>query len=156
MTNIPHLFSGCRYVCRMNVVSSSVRKAILCAIDFSESTGQTIDWAVTMAQQLDAHLTILYTYRLIQSKGGEIVHLKKNIEEEARQKFQFIEKSHLAQKGISYDFKIEIGFVSDRIEDHARRNTLIFLVIDKNLKTNNNETLEELLEHIDVPMLLVP
>lgn len=140
----------------MNIVPSAVRKTILCTIDFSQSTGQTIDWAITIAQQMRAHLSILYTYRLIQSRGGEIVHLKKSIEEEAKQKFLFIEKSHLSNKGISYDFKIEVGFISDRIESHAKRNTLDFLVIDKSVKANNNETLEELLEHIHVPMLLVP
>lgn len=78
------------------------------------------------------------------------------MEDEARQKFTFIEKNHLAGQGISYDFKIEVGFVSDRIEDHAKRNTLNFLVLDKNIKIDNNETLEELLEHIHVPMLLIP
>lgn len=140
----------------MNTALSSVHKTIVCTIDFSESTGQTIDWAVTMAQQLRAHLTILYTYRLIQSRGGEIVHLKKNIEEEAKKKFLVLEKNHLTGRGISYDFKIEVGFISDRIESLAKRNTLDFLVLDKSVKTNNNETVEELLEHIHVPMLLVP
>lgn len=156
MIKVPVFVLASRYVCAMNIAPSSVQKTILCTIDFSKSTGQTIDWAVTMAQQLRAHLTILYTYRLIQSRGGEIVHLKKSIEEEANQKFQFIEKSHLKGKGISYDFRVEVGFVSDRIESHSKRNTLDFLIIDKSVKNNNNETLEELLEHINVPMLLIP
>jgi nucleotide-binding universal stress UspA family protein len=140
----------------VNIPPAPLTKTILCTIDFSKSTEHSIKWGVTIAQQLNAHLTILYNYRLIQSSGGEIFHLKKNIEEEAMQKFSHIEKNYLAETGIGYDFRIEVGFVSDRIEDHAKRNTFNFLVLDKNVNTNSNETLEELLEHIHVPMLVVP
>ncbi len=82
--------------------------------------------------------------------------LKRNKEEAARKNFAELEKQYLLDKGISYDFQIEIGFVSDRIEDHARNNNLDFVVLDKKLNIQGHETLEELIEHIHVPMLLVP
>lgn len=131
-------------------------KTILCTIDMSQSSRQAVQWAMKMAQQLRAHLTILYTYRLIQSRGGEVIQLKKQMEAEAQQQFALIEAELLINSGISYDFRTEIGFVSDRIEDHARKNNLNFLVMDKTLTTNSKETIEELMENVRVPMLLVP
>lgn len=144
------------YVCYVNVTPESSLKTILCTIDFSQSTQHSLEWAVSMARQLRAHLSILYTYRLIQLRNGEIVHLKKGIEQEARQKFEALEKQYLSGEGISYDFKIEVGFVSDRIEDRAKKNSLDFVVMDKSMRTNSNESFEELMEHIHVPMLVVP
>lgn len=130
---------------------------ILCVIDMSKSSKETIRWGVTMAQHLKAQLTILYTYRLIPTKTGEIVQLKKKIEENALQKFKTFEKELLIDKDISYEFRTEIGFVSDRIEDHVKKNGLNFLVINKNININiNKETLDNPLEHIQVPMLLIP
>lgn len=109
-----------------------------------------------MALQLQAHLNILYTYRFNQSWPGEVTTMKKVIEQEAREKFRQLEQDCLLNRGITYDFSIEIGFVSDRIENHARKNPLAFLVMDRPVKTNNQETFEELMEHIQVPMLVVP
>lgn len=109
-----------------------------------------------MARHMRAHLSVLHTYRLIQPRSGEIVEQKKSIELEARKKFELLEKEYLIGQGISYDFKIEVGFVSDRIEDRAKKNSLDFVIMDKTMKANNNETLEELIQHIHVPMLLVP
>lgn len=109
-----------------------------------------------MARHMRAHLSILYTYRLIQPRSGEVVMMKKVIEQEARDKFQKLEKELLVNQGITYDFKTEVGFVSDRIEDHAKKNPLDFVVMDKTMKSNSNESLDELMEHIHVPMLLVP
>lgn len=109
-----------------------------------------------MARQLRAHLSILYTYRLIQSSSGEIVHFKKNIEHEARQKFEILEKEYLLSNGISYDFKVEVGFVSDRIEDRVRKDSPDFVILDKTLRANSNESFEELMENIHVPLLIVP
>ena len=131
-------------------------KTILCTVDFSPSTRQSPAWGVSMAKQMRAHLSVLHAYRLIQTRSGEIVEQKKILEREAYKKFEMLEKECLSGQGISYDFKIEVGFVSDRIEDRAKKNLLDFIVMDKNLKTNSNESFEELMEHIHVPILVIP
>lgn len=145
-----------RYVCRVKATTESTVKTILCTVDFSESTRHTLEWAVSLARHMRAHLSILYTYRLIQPRSGEILNIKKIIELEAKQKFEILDTEYLQRTGISYDFKVEVGFVSDRIEDRAKNNALDFLVMDKTIRSNSNESFEELLEHIHVPMLLVP
>lgn len=158
MIKIPFSKRQTRYV---SIVEANSRpqhmgKTILCTIDLSDSSKQAIEWAVTMAQQLKAHLTVLYTYRLIPNRPGEVLQLKKKIEDDAHARFKLVEKEHLTGKGISYDFRTEVGFVSDRIEDHAKHNNLNFVVMDKNMGANSKETFEELMEHVHVPMLLVP
>ncbi|HET9053547.1 MAG TPA: universal stress protein [Cyclobacteriaceae bacterium] len=140
----------------MNITAKSSQKIILCTIDFSPSTRHSLEWAVSIARQLSAHLSILYAYRLIQPRTGEIIHLKKDIEQEARQKFEALEKQYLSGEGISYDFKIEVGFVSDRIEDRVKKNTLDFVVINKTMHTSSQESFEELMDHVQVPVLVVP
>jgi nucleotide-binding universal stress UspA family protein len=135
---------------------NAMANTILCTINLPESSKEAVQWAVTMAQQLKVHLTILYTYRLIQSQAGEVVQLKKRIEEDAYKQFLDIEKELLIGRGISYDFRTEIGFIADRIEDHAKKNNLNFLVIDKNVSSRSKETFEELMEHIQVPTLVIP
>src|SRR6187551_480248 len=107
---------------------SSMGNSILCTIDLSESSKPAIRWAVTLAQQLKLPLTILYTYRLLQYRNGEILQLKRKMEDEAKQQFMEFEKELLMDRGISYNFKTEVGFVTDRIEDHAKKNSLSFLV----------------------------
>lgn len=128
---------------------------VLCAIDLSPSSKQALEWAVRMAQQLKVHLTVLYTYRLIQA-NGEAVRMKKELEEEAQKKFAILEKELLAGKGITYDFSTEVGFVSDRIEDHAKKHKLNFVVMDKKISMAGTESFQELMDHIQVPLLLVP
>src|SRR5689334_6019217 len=88
--------------------TQNMTNTILCTIDLSESSQHVVQWAVVMAQQLKTHLTILYTYRLIQPQSGEVILLKKNIEETAIQNFKVIESEQLIGKGISYDFRTEI------------------------------------------------
>ena len=135
---------------------NAVANSILCTIDLSESSKPAIRWAVTMAHQLKLHLTILYTYRLLQYRNGEVLQLKRTMEDEANKQFLILEKELLVGRGISYNFKTEVGFVTDRIEDHAKKNSLSFLVMNKNANESGKETIDDLMEHIHVPVLLVP
>ena len=133
-----------------------ISRTILCTIDFSDTSRQALAWAIGIAQELNMHLTILYTYRLIHAPGGNVVQLKKKLEEEALQKFAQLEKDMLLGRLLSYDFKTEVGFMADRIEDHTRQHTISFVVMDKNLGASNKELLDDLLEHIQAPLVIVP
>src|SRR6478609_2225616 len=135
---------------------NTLGNSILCTIDLSESSKPAIRWAVILAQQLKMPLTILYTYRLLQYRNGEVLQLKRKMEDEAKQQFMEFEKELLIDRGVTYNFKIEVGFVTDRIEDHARKNSLSFLVMNKNANESGKETIDDLMEHIHVPVLLVP
>jgi hypothetical protein len=129
---------------------------ILCTIDFSEDSKETLRWAAAMARSLKAHLTILYTYRLNKYGEGQALQMKKKIVEEANRKFALLEKEILTGQNISYDFISEVGFVYDRIEDHAKSKAVMFFVMDKNMISANQENYQEIVEHIQVPLVIVP
>jgi hypothetical protein len=53
-------------------------------------------------------------------------------------------------------FKIEIGFVDDRIEEHTKNNKISFLVMGKNMSIRNKESFDELVENLQAPLVIVP
>jgi len=42
------------------------------------------------------------------------------------------------------------------VQDYARRNNILFLVIGFNLATGNKEILEEVVKEIEAPLVVVP
>lgn len=129
---------------------------ILCTIDFSDSSADALKCSIGLAEKLNCHLSVLYTYRLVAKHNGEVAQMKIKIEEEALKNFAVLEKDLLKGKGIDYDFKIEVGFVDDRIEDHAKKNKISFLVIGKGIIIRNKETFDELLDQLKAPLVIVP
>jgi hypothetical protein len=142
--------------CGNKFFPDSMAKTILCTTNFSTSSRHAVQWAVNLARQLKAHVTILYTYRLIKSQNGEAVQLKKKIEEEAMQHFADLEQDVLEGQNISYDFRIEVGFMTDRVEHMLQKTPVNFLVMDKEMSAKNKESFEELVEHIKIPLVIVP
>lgn len=130
--------------------------SILCAIDFSESSLHALQWAADLSSRFNAHLTVLYPYRLMQTSKDDVLQLRKRNEEIALTKFGAIENEILNGKNISFDFKPEIGFVADRIEDHIRKNSILMLVIGKNMNAYSQENLEQMVEQLKVPVVVVP
>jgi hypothetical protein len=131
-------------------------KTILYTTNFSDSSNHALKWAVTLAKQLKAHITILYTYRLIKSQNGEVIQMKKKIEEKALRNFATLEHELLANQNISYDFRMEVGFMNDRVEHFTQKVPINFLVMDREMSTENRESFDKLVEHITVPLVIVP
>jgi hypothetical protein len=128
---------------------------ILCTTDFSIASRDALKWSIDLAQKLDCHLTVLHTFRLYKH-NGEAVLLKKEMEKNAMENFKSLENELLATSGIAYDFKTEIGFMADRVEDHAKKNVVNFLVIGKNMTVQNREAFDELVEQLHVPLVIIP
>jgi hypothetical protein len=128
---------------------------ILCTIDFSDSSSDTLRWAAMLAKQLKAHITILYTFRLIKMPFDEAIGFKKKMEAEAMDNFTRFEKEILKESGVSYEFKTEIGFAVHRIEDMIKKQTFDFLIMNKGIP-GNKEALDELILKIRIPLVLVP
>ena len=131
--------------------------SILCVIDFSESSKKVLQWAAENARTNQSHLTILYSYRLTPVRNGEsIVALKRKIEDEANQNFKILETDLLLDKHITYDFKTEVGFIADRVQEHSKNHPMNFLVIDKSIRTSNKESFDDLMENMQVPLVIIP
>lgn len=130
-------------------------QGILCATDFSEASRNVVMWSVRFAQSIQSHLTILYTFRIFKS-NGQAVEMKKKLFDDATRKFEVLEKELLASSGISYDFKIEIGFVGDRIEEHIKKNNVSFLVMGRDMSVDNRENFNELMDRLRKPLVIIP
>jgi len=128
---------------------------IVCTTDFSESSLGALKWSIEAAKRLGIHLTVLYTYRLIQ-QNSEAVSLNRKLAEEAIKNFAEVEREHLLGSGIQYEFKTEIGFVDDRIEEHLKSNKISFLVIGKGLSLRNKESFDALLNQLQIPLVIIP
>lgn len=137
-------------------MKTDLTKRIVCTIDFSESSKDALKWAVSLAIQHKTHLTVLYTYRLSNSRNGEVMDLRKKIEENAALNFSILEDEIIKGKGVSYDFKAEVGFVSSRIADYVRKEGVSFLVMGREMNSSNRESFDELAENIQVPFVIVP
>jgi hypothetical protein len=128
---------------------------VLCIIDFTASSKAAVKCAALFSKNLNRHLTILYTYRILK-QNGEATFQKKQSEEAASRNFISLENEVLAGRGVSYDFKMEIGFINNRAEDHIKKNSISLLVLDKGLASRNKESYEDLIEKLKIPYVIVP
>jgi len=135
---------------------NEMKKGILCAVDFSVSSKEALRWSIDLARKLNHHLTVLYTYRLLRPYNGEVVEMKKKIEDEAFKNFSALERELLIGQGVSYDFKTEIGFVADRAKDHFKKNGVDLLVIGKKMNTINKQSFDELIADLQMPLVIIP
>ncbi len=135
---------------------TDMNKGVLCTIDFSESSREALRTAVSLAQLLKSRLTVLYPYRLLNTHNGEATDLKKKIEEKALQHFSVLEAEILSGSGVPYEFKVEVGFISNRVRDYAKKNGVSFVVMGNKMNSSNNESFDELAEHIQMPLVIVP
>jgi hypothetical protein len=131
-------------------------KGIICTIDFSESSKDALRWSVSLAKLMKTHLTVLYTYRLFNSSNGEVLDLRRGIETNAIKKFSALEQEVLVGSGVPYEFKVEVGFVSNRVRHYTKKDEVSFVVMGNKMNAANKETFDELAESIQVPLVIVP
>jgi nucleotide-binding universal stress UspA family protein len=132
-----------------------MESSILCITDFSQSSNRALRWAIDIAEKNEGHITLLHAFRLLQS-NGKALQMKQKQEELALAAFSNLELSHLKGHTISYDFKTEVGFVIDRIEDHTRNNPIDLVVLSKNISEENKEIFDELIERTKIPLAIIP
>lgn len=135
---------------------SQALQKVLCTVDFSNPSIQALKWAVKFSRDIGCELAILYSYRLTGRMNEDIISSKKKMEQEALRHFTDFENEYLKNISLTYEFKVEIGFIADRIEDFAKNNTLSFIVMDKALCMRSRDTFDELLEQTNVPLIIIP
>lgn len=133
-----------------------MNNVILCMIDFSEASRDVLKYAVQSAKQVNGHIAVLYTYRFLAMQAEDPLETRKKIEEKARRQFALLEKEVLAGSGVPYDFKIEVGFVSNRVTEYTKTNGVNFLVMGNRMNASTRESFDELAEKVSVPLVIVP
>jgi len=138
-----------------------MKDSILCAIDFSESSVHALRWAAKLAAGSNADLTVLFSYRLIQTgKVNDILTFKRQTEEESKQRFNELEKKEFPLATTETKFITEIGFFSDNIEKFVRKNPLSLVVLSETLadsiRDHKGFSMLDFMKIIHVPLLIVP
>ncbi|MBX2963851.1 MAG: universal stress protein [Cyclobacteriaceae bacterium] len=135
-------------------------KAILCALDFSSTSGEALKEAMKLANSKQSRLTVLYAYRLLQPKGTSVAEYRKQEELKASLEFDLLLKNNGAEMSVPVEFIIEIGFLSDRIESHVNRNKVECLVLSEQLASTIKEQQGLSFEHFmashNIPVVIVP
>jgi nucleotide-binding universal stress UspA family protein len=136
-------------------------RPILCVIDLSETSIKVLEVAARMAYANKTHLTILFPYRLINSGfRDDVSKLKAKLEQDARDKFEVIEKKIEALKLIAFDFHPEIGFAADRINSYLRRTKVDMIILSQREADSIGEVnglgLRNLITVSKVPFTIIP
>lgn len=133
------------------------KAAILCLIDFSEASSGALKWAGVEASKQGAHLVVLYPYRLTKLQGKDgLVKLRQGIDQDAIINFEKIAKQTLEDLPIKYEFKPEVGFIPDRVYAHSHQKEFSMLVISKRMAISNRESIQEVIDLIKFPLVIVP
>lgn len=137
------------------------KRTILCAIDFSESSLQALKWTMLIAKERQAQATFLFCYRLISASDEvELLNLKRDMETKALSQFQEIEKKFIKTTTVPYQFVMEVGFFSSRIELFLRKSPVNLLVLGNSMVKNFNEyknlSFDEFLTDTKIPILIAP
>ncbi len=85
-----------------------------------------------------------------------MVQAKKKMDQEALQNFEKLADKLLKNKVVPYNFQSEVGFILDRVQQYIQNNNILFVAMGKKLMVSNKETVDELLEQIEVPLVIVP
>ena len=134
-----------------------VSSSILCVLDLSDTSLQALEWIIQVALRHDLRISVLHPYRLNQTgRKHDPVLLKKEIDKEASDNFRKVAEGLLKSHNIPFDFRSEVGFLHDRIQDYARKNRMVLLVISKKLAINDPESVQELIKDLDVPTVIIP
>jgi hypothetical protein len=130
-------------------------KNILFPINGSQ---QALDYAIMMAKKSYAKLHFLKTYRLTDTRGDKSLSaksIKDSLYQQLVDEFESTYKSRLEESGINYDFKVEIGFLTDRILAAIEDSKIDMLLINSFQKSHDDSIIERIQE-VSVPVMLIP
>jgi Universal stress protein family len=135
-------------------------KSILCALDFSETSYGVMKKALELAAQQRSALTFLFSYRLVQPMGSALADYRKSMETKAKQDFDALVKRMKINSSVRYEFRSEIGFLSDRIEAFIKKNEVELVVLGQDMVNSINEhkgtSLELNIQTEKIPLVIVP
>lgn len=136
-------------------------KPILCVVDLTDSCYKVLEVAATVASSTRAHLIVLFTYRLIDlERIKDTTRFRGVMEERAKEKFVKFEKEILMNKDFSYEFQIEIGFLSDRINSYIARDAAGMVIIGEKqasaIEENRSVSLQHFIKNTNRPFIIVP
>ena len=136
-------------------------KKILVPTDFSDNARLALDYAIDLADQFDAQLTLLHCYRVITSTGS-FISMERYLKEDAeRDMTALVEEVKGQKKDMEIDYEIRRGDAVLLASDIADRSNYDLIVMGtqgaSGLKSIlMGSTARGLLERAKTPMLVIP
>jgi hypothetical protein len=136
-------------------------KPILCAIDLSESSVDVLRLAIQQSTlHNNSRVLVLYAYRLVIPGGKPIAEYRKDVEKRACEKFESFAKQFSEKEASLLEFRMEIGFLADRIEAYAEKDGIELVVISEAMANSFDEhqrvSLRDFIESLHIPLMIVP
>lgn len=132
---------------------------VLCVIDLTPASVAVLGVAAAMANRFKAPLTVLYPYRIMPDKEP-IADYRKSLLQKAQHDFSELEQKLHLNGSLQYEFRAEVGFLSDRVEAFFRQHPVFLVVMGEKMALELNESglnsLQELMKRIPTPVLVVP
>lgn len=132
---------------------------VLCVIDLSPASVVVLGVAAGLANRFQAPLTVLYPYRIVPDKEP-IADYRKSLLQKAEHDFSVLAQKLHFNGSMNYEFRAEVGFLSDRVEAFLRQHPVQLLVMGEKMALERNESgfnnLQELFKRIPTPVLVVP
>jgi nucleotide-binding universal stress UspA family protein len=115
-------------------IPSADGSSVLVVTDFSDSSLQAFQWAIPEAQIRRLSISVLYPYRLDSLRHQDNPPTsKKELDHEARLKFEQVAQGLLLSSRVPFDFRSEVGFLRDRISDFAKKHEVAMVVMDSQM-----------------------
>jgi hypothetical protein len=134
-------------------------KSVFCAIDFSETSLQVLRLASQQAEIRGGKVIVLYSYRLVQSADKPVAEYRKAVELGAKENFQTLAQSLTGKEQALLDFRMEIGFLTDRIEFYAQKGEIDLIVLSTEIANQYDEhsgiSLIDILNSLKIPVMVV-
>ena len=129
-------------------------KNILCPIDESLNSYETLRYAFEMAKLSKGKLIPLYAFRLDQNnreRNKKSVELKERIKTSTHQKLQELKSKFNLDDEVEFEFHSEIGFLASRVLMKFKEHPIDLIILSKELLQELNGRKEK----IDCSMLLI-
>lgn len=116
--------------------------------------------ALELATERKGALTFLFSYRIVQPTGSTLADYRKSMETKAKQDFDTLVQQLIVNSSVPYEFRSEIGFLSDRIDAFIKKNDVELIVLGEDMVNSINEhkgfSLEKHIQDEKIPLFIVP
>ncbi|MCX2744774.1 universal stress protein [Mangrovivirga sp. M17] len=138
---------------------------ILVPVNFSKASYTGLKFAINIARQLNAKLTVLHVFNIPQPVGGLPLYIEEDndpavFSSSIAKKFKKLEEEYLFDSGIDYDLQFKLGYLETRLSAFVEYEKVDLIVLGKKdpsgfmsfLKIN----IVRILNSIGCPSIIIP
>ncbi|QCK13611.1 universal stress protein [Mangrovivirga cuniculi] len=146
-------------------MSNLVVSHILVPVNFSNASYTGLKYAIDIARQLNAKLTVLHVFNIPQPVGGLPLYVEEEndpavFSSSIAKKFKKLEEEYLSNSGIAYELKFKLGYLETRLSAFVEQEKVDLIVLGKKNPSGFMSFLKinivRILNSIGCPSIIVP